>query len=328
MQNTFYKMVGSLRFLLSKINFKIYGISVVIASFIWLMMSLSTDYDENIDIPVVYNSFPSGMILVNKPPVFISVKAKAQGYELLSATLKDLRSVEIDVSKLQLKRTKYNRFVASVSTRNFRFEILDQLKVDDIGKDFKPDSIYFIFDSLVTKNLPVKLCAKFKFNEGFMQYGETQIDPPFISVSGPALTMNKLTFISTDSLFLNDLNTDVERDITLRLDDELLTSNSNLVKVKIQTEKYSEFTRWVPIQVQSNVPNIKIKTFPSKIKLTFNMALSDYKLLNDSSFFIITRLDSLDLLVQKRLILQLDRKPPNIGVVEMSSESVEYLIQD
>jgi hypothetical protein len=266
------------------------------------------------------------MILVNQPHGYISVDVKSQGFALASASLSEREFVDIDLSKIELKKTKYNRYVAAVATRAFRYEIMSQLNVDDVGKEFKPDSIYFVFDSLISKTVPVKLSAKINYMDGFAQYGLAQIDPKSVIVKGPALSVRKISFVNTDSLFMTGINENISKELGLQFSDPLITSETKLVKVNVATEKFSQFTAMVPIQVNSNVPNIKVKTFPSKVKISFQMALPDYKILTDTSFVVSVRLDSLDLLQQNKLLLSVDRKPANVGSVDLSSESVEYVI--
>ncbi len=327
MQNTLLKALKYIRVSLSKLDVKVYAICVFIAAFIWLMMSLSDDYTHRIDFPVVYSNYPSKMILVKQPPAYISVDIKSQGFKLASTTLSKQKKVEIDISKIKLRKTKYNRYVASISTKVFRYNIMSELEVKDVGKEFKPDSIYFVFDSLMTKEVPVRLSSNLNFKDGYIQYGKARITPPTVMVTGPALTLNKMEYISTDSLILSDLNSNTENELGIYNTDKLITLSTKMVNVLINTEKYSEFSIWTTVVVKSNIPDINIKTFPSKVKLTFSMALPDYKELHDSSFQVTVKLDSIDLLQQDKLILQLAKKPLSAGNIELSSESVDYVIQ-
>lgn len=328
MQNKISKALQYLRKILSKIDLKIYAICVLISSFIWLIMTLTDNYTKRIEFPVSYSNFPEGMILVNNPANEISFDVKSQGFELASVAIANRDSIRIDLSSIEFRKTKYNRYVAAIATKIFRYNIMNQIKVDDVGKDFKPDSLYLVFDSLVTKDIPVVLSSRITYQKGYNKYGDITISPSSVNVKGPALSLKKIKFIRTDSLVINKLNADITKEIRLSRKDKYLTYDVNEVNVSIKTEKYSEFSVWVPVQVNSNVPNLKVKTFPSKVELTFSMALPDYKLLNDSSFKVAVQLDSLDLLKQDKLILRLLKKPEGVGYTDMNAETVDYILLD
>jgi len=328
MQNKVSEAVQYLRNILSKIDLKIYAICVLIASFIWLIMTLSDNYTKRIEFPVSYTNFPKGMILVNNPSTEISFDVKSQGFELASVSIANRDSIRIDLSSVKFRKTKYNRYVAAIATRIFRYNIMNQIKVDDVGKDFKPDSLYLVFDSLVVKEIPIRINSRITYKKGYNQYGNVIISPASIKVEGPALSIKKLMFVETDSLNIQQLSSDVSKELKLKKSDKYLTYHVSTVNVSIKTEKYSEFSVWVPVGIISNVPNLKVKTFPSKVKLTFSMALPDFKLLNDSSFSVAVQLDSLDLLQQNKLIIKLVKKPNGVGYTDMNAETVDYILLD
>ncbi len=326
MQESLKYIINLLRKSLSTIDIKVYAICVFIASFIWLLMTLSDNYTEEIEFPVSYNNYPKGMILVNKPSNNITVQVEAQGFELAKNSLSNKDNVKIDLSKIHLHKSKYGRYIASIPTSTFRYNIINQLNVNNVGKKFKPDSIYFIFDSLATKQLPVRLNSKITFAKGYTQYGNAIIYPNTVEAKGPSLTLQKINFVITDSLLAENVKEDINKELRLKEVDNLVKLSTNKVAVRIHTEKYSEFSFLVPVKVKSNIPNLKVKTFPSKVKLTCSMALPDYKKLSDTSFQVIAVLDSIDLLNENKIILQLAKKPKNVKSLSLSDESVEFVI--
>ncbi len=326
MRKTLSGIFKLVRKALSTIDLKVYAICVLISSFIWLVMTLSDNYSEEIEFPVSYSNFPKGMILVSHPPKVISARVKSQGFELASAALSNRSSVHIDLSKIHLKHTRYGRYVAAIATNQFRYNIINQLQVESVGKDFKPDSIYFVFDSLKTKNIAIKLNARINFQKEYMQYGDPVLTPSMVKVSGPALMLNKIKYINTDSLIRSKVHSNIIATLNLISHNRLLKLSERKVKVKIRVEKHSEFVLWENVKVISNIPNLKVKTFPSKVKLICTMALPDYKNLTDSSFQVVARLDSLDLLHSDKLILKIAKKPASASSVRLNTGSVEYVI--
>ncbi len=326
MKLTFSKIYSFLRKRLSTIDLKVYLICVIIASFIWLLMILSDNFTDEIEFPVNYVNYPEGMVLVSKPAKYITAQVKSKGYEIASASLSYKNNVNIDLSKLRLKRSAYGRYVAAIPTSKFRYNIISQLKVDDVGKSFRPDSIYFVFDSLKTKKLKVSLNSNIKYANGYTQYGNPTISPAFVIAEGPAFNLKKINCVKTDSLILSDVKRDINQTVRLQSMGGLIKLNKNEVDVSFRVEKFSEFSVSVPVTVVSNVPDLKVKTFPSMVKVTCSMALPDYKMLSDTSFEVTARLDSLDLLNENKVILNITKKPINAKSISLSDESIEYVL--
>lgn len=314
--------------LFSTLNLKVYAICVVIASFIWLVMTLSDNYNKQIDFPVKYSNYPKGLILVNNPITDISVDVESQGFELASIALSEMKSVNIDLSKINFKKTKYGRYVASVATKDFRYNIVNQLQVDDVGKDFIPDSIFFVFDSLISKDIPVKFNSKITFKDGYTDYQNPIIEPKLVTVTGPAVDIRKINSIETELFNKTSINSEIKETIKIKPLGKQISFNTNHVEVIQKVAKYSEFTINKTIKLNSNIANLKVKMFPNKVKVIFTMPLPEYKLLNDTSFMVAVRLDSIDALQKQKLLIEILRKPKSASNIKLNVNSIEYLILD
>lgn len=327
MTNRFTNVLTFLKNTLSSIDLKVYSISVAIAFVIWLVMTLSDVYNERVEFPVTYSNFPPGLVLVNNPASDISVDVKSQGFELASVALSEKKSVNIDLNEIKFRKTKYGRFVASVPTRSFRYDIVNQLNVDDVGKDFIPDSVFFIFDSLISKKLPVKFNSNMKYSEGYIAYGEPDISPKNVIVTGPAWDINKLNYILTSEVKNTNVNSNYEDELSL-VKGKKISLDKNVVFVKQAVAKYSEFSISREVNLLSNIPNLKVKFFPKSVDILFSMPLPDYKKLSDTSFTLTVRVDSLDVLQNKKILIDILQIPKGSDNVRLSSQSVEYIILD
>ncbi|MCK5845870.1 MAG: hypothetical protein KAG84_00405 [Bacteroidales bacterium] len=318
---------GLIRKAISTIDIKVYSISLIIASLIWFIMTMSDNYTERVEFPVSYSNFPKGLVLVNNPSKNISVDIEAKGFELASVALSENKSVNIDLKDIEFRKTKFGRFVASIATKSFRYNIVNQLNVDDVGKDFIPDSIYFVFDSIVTKNIPVHFDANIAYSEGYVSYGDPIITPSIVTVTGPSSEVNSLSYVSTRNIELENLKENYSNDLLLKAQKYLKYSISK-VHVNQRVAKYSEFTITKKVNLLTNIPDLKAKLFPKSIDIIFSMPLPDYKLFVDTSFNLSVRIDSLDMLHKKKLLVNLSHIPEGADNIRLSAESVEYIIID
>jgi len=324
--NRFQNILNTVKNYISKIDLKVYFVCMLIATFIWLMMKLSDGYSKEIEVPIHYANFPKGMILVNKPTSSFKVQVASQGFQMMTIALKNNKQVRLDLSKLELHRTRYKRWVASIPSQLFAYEISNQLGVDPIDSKVKPDSIFFVFDSLITRKLDVNLDAKLSFVEGYTLNGGLVIEPAKVQVTGPALVVNAMKFVKVDSLVLEHIDKDFEYRLKLSTSNKLVRLNPENVQVKAAVTKFSEFSSKVLLIVESEVPNLKIKTFPSYVNLTYSIPIPEFDKISDSSFVVMVHIDSLDVLKGNHLIPKIIRKPDFVKSVYMDVDKVEFII--
>jgi len=324
--NKIQEILGYIKAYISKIDLKVYFICVLIATFIWLMMKLSDGYSKEIEVPIKYTNAPAGMILVNKPVNLLKVHVESQGFQMMAIALRNNKQVKVDLRSIPLRRTPYKRWVASIPASSFTAEITNQLGVELASSDVQPDSVFFVFDSLVVKELPIKVNARLSFVEGNTLWGEIQLSPPTVQVTGPALSLKSINFIASDSLILEQLNKDFEKVIKLKSPREYISLNPTNVKVSAKVTKFSEFSQEVPISVKTNIPNLKIKLFPPKAKITYSIPIPEYDNINDSSFKVIVNIDSLDILTKKVLIPQIIKQPSTVRSAFLDVDKVEFIM--
>lgn len=324
--NRYQEWLNNIKRYLTTIDLKVYLVCVMIATFIWLMMKLSDGYSKEIEIPIRYANYPEGMILVNKPISSLKVQVESQGFQMMTVALRNNKQVRIDLSKLELNRTPYKRWVASIPSHLFTYEIGNQLGVDLVGERVKPDSIFFVFDSLITKELPVNIESKLSFVEGNTLWGDVVVDPVKVLVSGPALTVNAMKSVSADSLIMERIGEDFEENLKLKVSNELVKLNPENVIVRAKVTKFSEFTSELSLLVQSNIPNLRIKTFPASVKITYSIPIPEFDNISDSSFVVVVNVDSLDVLQANHLIPKVIRKPDFVRSIHLDVDKVEFII--
>ena len=324
--NKLQQIINLLKKHLATIDLKVFIVCMLIATFIWLMMKLSDGYSKEIEIPIHYSNYPEGMVLVNKPISSLKVNVESQGFKMMTIALRNNKQVRIDLSEIELHKTKYKRWVASIPSHLFAAEISNQLGVGPIDSKVNPDSIYFVFDSLLTKKLPVRVKSKLSFVEGNTLWGDILVEPAMVEVTGPALKLNSTKFIIADSLILEQISGDFSKKLKLRKPGDLVIMNPTNVTVSAKVTKFSEFTSEVPLRVQTDVPNLKIKLFPAKVKINYSIPIPEYENISDSSFVVVVHIDSLDVLKGNYLIPKLIYKPSFVRSASIDVDKVEFII--
>jgi hypothetical protein len=105
-----------------------------------------------------------------------------------------------------------------------------------------------------------------------------------------------------------------------------LKSDIEEVKVQIAVEQYTEAKFELPLIILNQPDSLQIKTFPSKVKVTCRVGLSQYNKLNNSSFQAIIDYSEHSV-INSKLAVRLDKVPETVIRVDFFPKEVEYIIE-
>jgi len=135
-----------------------------------------------------------------------------------------------------------------------------------------------------------------------------------------------MTRVSTQPVKLKRVHETVVRKVMLEtLPEEITVSKENLSLI-ISVESFTEKTLKVDIEPVNLPDSIYLKSFPSKVNLTFNVILSQFESISVKDFQAVV--DYRDHQPgTTTLKVKLLRQPPFIGRIRISPESVDYIIE-
>jgi hypothetical protein len=105
---------------------------------------------------------------------------------------------------------------------------------------------------------------------------------------------------------------------------ELLEISPDVVTVSLRVEKYTESSIEIPIDFSSI--NVQVKTFPSIVKVNFQVARKDFTLVQPGQFHVVPEIEGVDIQNTDRLHLKLIRQPEIIRNPWIVPADIEYLI--
>ena len=249
----------------------------------WFMTKLSKEYDSSIKYPVSYINLPSNKLLQEKPSEYIDVRIKATGFKLISSKVSP-RKLTIDASNIYGKSLTNYYLLLSQQKLSVQKQLNTGVKV----AYFIKDSVHFKLGVLNQKKVIVKLISDLLFEEGFELNNSISIQPDSILLTGPKLTLDTISFVSTGLLQKKELNVSINEflDITEFNPDSNVSAEKDKVLITASVERFTEGSVEVPIKV-INIPDGKqINTFPKFVKVTYRIALSNFNKIDSSTFLI------------------------------------------
>lgn len=167
-----------------------------LSSLFWYLNELGKDLEASINYPVRYINPPKDRILTGDLPDRIGLVLQGPGYSILKMKLSGSRApVVVDLSKVNPKRIagktpKY--FLVSLDLAD---SFTRQLRSDFIITAIKPDTLYFGYDRLVTRKMPVIPDVKIEVSKSYKAI--VVAEPDSINVTGPKHILDSIPGIMT-----------------------------------------------------------------------------------------------------------------------------------
>ncbi len=298
---------------------------LLIATGLWFLNVLSKDYSTTLSYPVKYINPPQNQFLVNNPPSIMELKVNAYGFTLLR------QKIKFSFSPIVLNLTNITKNIEP-SSNGFRIntntiinQVSDQVSSEITVHNIRPEIFFIQLDSLETKLVPIKTNIELKFKPQYNLKKAVITNPKQVNITGPAIILDTIDFLYTEEKIFDGLEYEITSTLEI-IHPENTTVIPEKIELKIPVEKFTEKEILIPIQIKNKPENASIKLFPSEIKLTILVGLSEFETVDASKFEVFvdyknikTEITSLEITVLSEL--------PNVQIIRFTPESVEYLIE-
>ena len=251
----------------------------------------------------------------------------ASGYTILQYKLRLVfNPVLLDVNELtdNLLADKYiSKY--TIATMNHKVEIAKQISNDVQIISIRPDSINFNMSAVVDRKVKVHPIVKLTFYKEFTLKKTPFTNPDSVLVHGPQNILDTLKAVNTKAYEFNELSHNLLRNVQLNIPPELICDTKEVL-LNIPVEQYTEAAFEIPVNVINVPDSLLIKTFPSKIKVSCRIGISEYNKLNNNSFKAIINFKKRSQAMSK-LPVQLTNYLDNVISADFYPKEVEYVIE-
>jgi hypothetical protein len=305
----------------------IFLVCLVISIIIWFTIKLSDDYDTVIQVPVTFTHVPRNKVLTFVSDSMLLVEVKDKGSNLVRMLfVEEIRPYAISLRFLPLY-PKGNEFYGMVSTA----VLLNEIEREEglLGKivSISPDTIYLKFQSEISRKVPVRANLDLTFEKQFMRYGNIEYSPDSVEVKGPAEIVGQLDSAALGKIHAEKLNQNVSGEISFPEDtlNTHLSYSPEKITYMIPVEKFTEAETEVPVIIV-NAADSKLKIFPDKVKVLYNVALKDYARIEPGMISAVADFSTVDLSGEDKVKVGLESYPEYIRINKISPEKVEFII--
>ncbi len=299
-----------------------------LSTIFWFLNALAKQYNSFIEVPYEFiNTFNNQALIQNKTSIGnLTVQINARGFSILD--------FNTTIFKNTIKIKSDSRYVNRMKTDSVSYFVrtskLKNLISAHIGDNFKiiairPDSLFFLYENIQTKKVPVKSNIKLSLKQQFFQTTPERIIPDSIIISGSRQLLEKIAFVQTEEYEFFSI--DNHLDLTCELQEiSGISFSIPRVKVFVPIEEFTEKTMQIPIEIVNLPSQYDLQLFPQNIHIQFNISISNYLKVKAEDFkFTVDYKEIME--NSKTLRVNLENTSKFAFNLDFSPQRVEYILE-
>lgn len=320
----YYKILEKIRnFLLSDKSreFLIFLFFFLVAAAFWLLQTLNNDYQAEFSIPLKLKKVPNNVVLTSPLPSELKIQVKDKGTVLLNY----LWGQNFHPIVLDFENYSHRGNHVVISPSELEKKTVDQLESSSKLSVIKPDTIDFIYTKGQARKIPVLLSGNISVGRQYY-VADTLLSPDSVVVYAPRSILDTIKKVYTQKVELENITDTVRRKVSLS---PIRGAKfiPDVVDVTLSVDMFTEKTLEVPI-IGINFPPDKIlRTFPSKVKVTFQIGLSKFRKIRADDFIVVVSYEELAAGKSDKYKVQLKAYPAGVSHIRISPEEVDFLIE-
>ncbi len=248
-------------------NFLVKAGMLLLAALLWFLVITEKAYEDTFAIPIAVNGIPKGMTPAVEIPKTALVRFHGRAKELIRLHYVSPPHFNLDIGGISERRVIKPKPESVIIPGGMNVTVIEILK---------PDSIITIMENYAESERPVKLDLDLKCAPGYTMFGEPEITPRKVLVSGPEKAVANIKEILSERMELNDLSRTTEIIAKLLIpNDKGVHVNFDKITVTLHIERLGERElAGIPLRVEHQPQDGKAHIEPTNVKVTFKGSVS------------------------------------------------------
>lgn len=291
------------------------------ASF-WMFQTVNEVYEEEFAIPVRLVDVPDNVVLTTEPPSHVRITLRDRGVVLLRYRYAQTFA-PIVVHFDSVATTSGH---VSLATAELLKPVIAGLESSTQALAVRPETLDFYFNYGLSKRVPIVVQGKF-FPDSAYSIMAVDVEPREALVYASRSVLDTLTTAYLEPIRLYHLTdtTTVRRKFVKIPGVKYVPQQARLTVI---ADRMVEKTVEVPVQGVNFPADKTLRTFPAKVKVTFQVGMSQYKKVTEESFVIV--INYADLIGRKEPSIPLSLKSTPYGVYRprLTPDHVDFILED
>ena len=273
-------------------------------------------------VPLKLTNVPENVVITTELPPYVTLNLKATNSEFI-----------------------YYRYFQTTPPTNIDFETYANpnfraiLPKEDIIRSIKrnfnnnteilslsPDTLEYYYNFGSKKEVPIRFEGKITTPDGYY-VSASKISPAYTTVYAADILLDTLTVALTEPLFLNHV--EQSQNVSVNLQSQKgIKFVPDTANISFTIDRLIEKTLSLPIETINTNDSIKLRTFPTKINITFLVGTKNYKQISEDDFKLVVDASTLATHANNKCKIELQEHPKEVFRIRLSQQEVEYLIEE
>jgi len=250
----------------------------------------------------------------------VNMQVEGTGWQVLFSNLRlKPQGVQVDLSGL--KTRDWIVFSNQMGYINKQFSANQRIV------SIYPDTLFFNFSKQDVKKVTVDLSKDIHFKKQYAITGDIEIEPKFVTVTGPLEDLVLIDHWATDTLRKNDVDHNIEAKIRLVKSQKAnINVHPDVVDISIPVGEVTEKIIEVPIRAENSKAFRTVKVLPEKVRLTIAVSLDQYEMINKDMFEAVINLNDWRSEHIQHLPVIITKQPEFVKIIKSVPQNVEFLL--
>lgn len=325
MLNQLKRITAPIRnFLLDLVSkrFLVFLFFLFLSTAFWLSMTLDEMYEKEIPVPIRLVNVPKNIIITTNMPDTVIVTVRDKGFAFIGYfTGEPFRPINLNFSTY----ANESAGKGSVPLADVQNILYQRLATSSRITALKPDQLKFYFNFGQSKTLPVRANGIMTPAKNYY-LARVSFWPEKVTVYAQQSKLDSLRYIMTEKLNLTNFTDTLIRQVNLQKIIGVKTVPEK-VKIGLYPDILTEESIEVPITA-INMPKGKtLRTFPSKVKVLFNIGATAFRKINEKQFEVVVDYNELQANQSDKCALHLKTVPAEVRQARLEMNQIDYLVE-
>lgn len=295
---------------------------LVISGSFWMLIYLNETHEAEISIPIEIHDIPQNVVMMSDRNDTLRVVVRDKGYSLLSYLYGDKERK----LRIGFKSHAKDNGRGTLSANELNKMIYQQLYSSSKIVSVKPERYDFYYSHGQSKKVPVRLNGKIQPDSNHYLSGVI-FRPSMVDVYGSQNALDTLKHALTEYLDIKNITDTLTMSVNLN-EIKGMKFVPSVIKLTALTDVLTEENVEIPV-VAKNMPEGKIlRTFPSKVKVTFTIGAGDFRKADMKMFKVVADYKEIVNSPSEKCNIYLESKPKEVINARIEIKEVDYLIEE
>lgn len=298
----------------------LFAICLFISFLVWSLFALSNRYVYSVKASLNYVNAPPKRAFHPLQSDSVNMQVEGTGWQVLFSNLR-LKPQDIYVDLSGLKTRDWIVFSNQMGYINRQFGANQRIV------SIAPDTLFFNFSKQDVKKVTVNLSQDIKFRKQYDIIDDIQIEPKFVTVTGPLEDLVLIDGWATDTLRRANVDKSIVAKVTLSKSQKAnINVHPSMVDVTVPVGEVTEKIIEVPIRAENSRAFRTVKVLPEKVKLTTIVSLDKYDVTDKDMFEAVINLNDWRSNHIQNLPVIITKQPEFVKIIKTEPQNVEFLL--